>query len=159
MSAPDPPVMTSFPLPPYTVAGGSAPLTSWRATVSLPPLATVTSRVVLATVGDPPVTAMAPLFTRIAPAALRLNAMLLSAPSPTTVSTPEANVATVAALARAPTPATAHAAITVPASSGRHTRRRSLVRCAFTCPPVGLLGVLGRDPRGALGATLHQPPR
>ena len=140
MSAPDPPVMTSLPLPPYTVAGGSAPLASLRATVSLPPLATVTRRVVLATVGDPPATAMAPLFTRIAPAALRLNAMVLSAPSPTTVSTPEANVATVAALARSPTPATAQAAITVPASSGRDTRRRSLLRRAFTWPPVGVIG-------------------
>ena len=92
---------------------------------------------VLATVGDPPATAMAPLFTRIAPAALRLNTMLLSAPSPTTVSTPEANVATVAALAASPTPATAQAAITVPASSGR-------VLGAGRCCVVRSLGLLSR---------------
>ena len=96
----------------------------------------ITVSVVLATVGDPPTTGIEPLFTRIAPAALRLITIAFAAPSPTTVSTPEANVAVVAACADVPTPPTAQAPTTVPASSRVATRRHPPSRPAFIVAPT-----------------------
>ena len=91
--------------------------------------------VVLATVGVPPVTATAPPLTRILPAALRLIAMVLSAPSPSTVSTPPANVAVVAALAGRPVAANTPAASTTPISRRSAVRRQSLV-CLVVIVPL-----------------------
>ena len=91
----------SLPAPPNRFAAGSAPLTSLSAITSWPSRPKTRISVVLATVGEPPMTVTAPPFTRIVPAALRLIAIELSALSPDTVSTPELKVAVVAAFAGA----------------------------------------------------------
>ena len=100
-SPPEPPVSTSLPAPPNRFAAGSAPLVSLSVTVSWPPRPNVWIRAVLATVGVPPTTAIAPPLTRILPAASREIVIELSAPSPKTLSTPVlgVNVAVVAAFA------------------------------------------------------------
>ena len=67
---------------------GSAPLVSLSVTTSLPPWPNTWISAVLATVGVPPVTATAPPFTRIFPAASRLTVIVLSSASPNTVSCP-----------------------------------------------------------------------
>jgi hypothetical protein len=72
---------------------------------------------VLATVGVPPVTATAPLFTRILPAASRLIVIVLLAVSPNTVRTPALNDAVVAARAGELAANDTAAASTTPASS------------------------------------------
>ena len=89
---------------------------------------------VLATVGVPPVTATAPPFTRILPAALRLIAIELLAASPKTVSTPLLNVEVVAALAGTLVTARTPAASTALASSPR-ARRELFPRRFFICLP------------------------
>ena len=86
---------------------------------------------VFATVGVPPTTATAPLFTRILPAASRLMTIELSAASPETLSTPLANDAVVAALAGGLAAKTAAIPSTTTASSRRAARRRSLLGLAF----------------------------
>ena len=76
-SLPEPPVRTSLPAPPNRLAFGSAPLTSLSVTVSLPPRPKTWMSEVLATVGVPPTTAMAPPLTRILPAASRLTVIVV----------------------------------------------------------------------------------
>ena len=90
----------------------------------------------LATVGVPPTTATAPPLTRILPAASRLIAIVLSAASPNTVSTPALNVAVVAALAGTLVAANTPAASTAPASSRRAARRQPLVCLVVIVPPL-----------------------
>ena len=80
----------SLPVPPNRLALGNAPFASSRVSVSLPAPPTTEIDRVLATVGVPPVTATAPPFTRIVPAASRLITMVLFWASPTTVRTPRA---------------------------------------------------------------------
>ena len=87
-SLPEPPVKTSLPAPPNRLAAGSAPLASLSASASSPPWPKIWIRLVLATVGVPPVTATAPPLTRTAPAALRLAVTVLSRLSPNTDSRP-----------------------------------------------------------------------
>ena len=84
-----------------------------------------------ATVGVPPITATAPSFTRILPAALRLMTIELLAASPETLNTPELNVAVVAALAGGLAATIAAAPSTTPPSSRRVARRQSLLRASF----------------------------
>ena len=127
----EPPVRVSLLAPPNRFARGSAPLTSLRLRESLPPWPKARISAVLATVGVPPTTAMAPLFTRILPAAFRLMAIELPAASPVTVSTPLANVAVVAALAGG-LAAKAAAIPRARASSGRVARRLPSIRLAFS---------------------------
>jgi len=127
-SLPEPPVRTSLPAPPNRLARGSAPLTSLIVTVSLPPWPKTWMREVLATVGVPPATVMAPPLTRSLPAASRLTVMLLPALSPSTLSVPLLNVATVAALALTVVPARAPTASRAEVSSRRARRRRPWVR-------------------------------
>ena len=125
-SPPEPPVRTSLPVPPNRFARGSAPLVSLIVIVSWPSRPETRISEVLPTVGVPPTTATAPPFTRIVPAASRLTAIELLAESPSTVSTPAANVEVVAALADALVAASTAAATTLPASSRRAARRRWL---------------------------------
>ena len=80
----------------------------------------------LATVGVPPVTATAPPFTRMLPAASRLIVIELSRLSPDTVSAPALNVAVTAALAGTVVPAIAPAESTATASRRRAARREPL---------------------------------
>ena len=129
-SAPEPPVRVSLPAPPSRFAPGSAPFASLRATTSSPPRPKTRTSDVLATVGVPPRTATAPLFTRIFPAVSRLITIELPAPSPNTDSTPELNVPAVAALAAGLAAKAAATPRTIPASSLRVVRR-SLVLLAF----------------------------
>ena len=89
----------SSPAPPKRLARGSAPFVSSRVITSLRPWPNTWMKVVLATVGVPPAMGIAPLFTRIVPAASRLIVIVLAPLSPKTVSTPLVNVAVVAALA------------------------------------------------------------
>jgi hypothetical protein len=84
MSAPEPPVRTSFPVPPKMLAAGSAPLASFSVMTSLPPWPNSCIRAVLATVAVPPKIVTAPPLTRRRPAALRLMVMLFSRSSPNT---------------------------------------------------------------------------
>ena len=77
----------------------------------------------LATVGVPPTTVTAPPFTRIFPAASRLITIVLSRQSPITVSTPELNVAVVAAFAGT-------------LVAGEHAERRARCRRAAGAPRV-----------------------
>src|SRR5215213_9269938 len=95
-------------------------------------------RAVLATVGVPPDTVIAPLLTRIAPAASRLIVMVLSRLSPDTVRTPVPGlkVAVVAALAGTLEAAITPTVSTLPANSRRPARRHSLVRLAFIVVPL-----------------------
>ena len=65
-------VSVSSPVPPKRLARGSAPFVSSRAITSLPAWPNTWMSAVLATVGVPPETGIAPLFTRIVPAASRL---------------------------------------------------------------------------------------
>ena len=115
---------TSLPAPPNRLAFGSAPLTSLIVTVSLPAWPKTWMSEVLATVGVPPTTAMAPPLTRILPAASRLTVMLLLRLSPNTLSVPALNVAVTAALALMAVPARAATASTALVISRRATRRR-----------------------------------
>src|SRR5262245_43305642 len=64
--------------------------------VSLPAWPKTSIRLVLATVGVPPVIGTAPPLTRMVPSATRLIVMLLPSPSPTTVSTPALKLAVTA---------------------------------------------------------------
>jgi hypothetical protein len=82
MSPPEPPVMVSLPAPPNRLAAGSAPLLSLSVMMSSPPWPNAWISLVLATVAVPPLTATAPPFTRIVPAALRLNVIVLLRLSP-----------------------------------------------------------------------------
>ena len=103
--------------------------------MSLPPCPKTWIRLVLATVGVPPLTATAPPFTRILPAASRLITIELSAASPKTLSTPLLNDAVVAALACEVTPANAAVASRPPASS---RRARVASRCCVLCSCLSL---------------------
>ena len=85
---------------------------------------------VLATVGVPPVTAIAPPFTRIFPAASRLIVIELLAASPNTVRTPPLKDAVVAAWAGAVAASDTAAASTAP-TSNRWVRRRQVLRLRF----------------------------
>ena len=105
----------------------------------------------LATVGVPPMTAIAPPFTRILPAASRLTTIELSALSPNTVSTPALNVAVVAAFAGTVAPAITPAASRLPASSRRAERRQGCSRRAIIISPT-----VGRSLDGVSDQT---PPR
>ncbi len=123
----------SLPAPPERLAFGSAPAASLSVTESWPAWPKTRISAVLATVGEPPWTATAPLLTRILPAASRLIAIVLLAPSPYTVSTPlpGLNVAVVAALAGTAVAAIRPAASTAPASSRRAARYQALSVPAF----------------------------
>ena len=68
--------------------GGRAPFTSESVSASSPPLPKISISFVLATVGVPPVMAMAPLLMRMAPAALRLTVMVLLESVPPMTSSP-----------------------------------------------------------------------
>jgi hypothetical protein len=116
-------------------------LTSLSEIVSFPARPKTRTCVVLATVGVPPTTAIAPPFTRIPPAALRVITIELSALSPVTVSTPLLNVAVVAALAGPAAAAMTPAASAVLASSPRAARRQALSRLAFMVSPQRSLAV------------------
>ncbi len=131
-SFPEPAVRTSFPVPPNSCAAGRAPLTSLMVRVSSLPRPNTLISAVLATVGVPPTTAIAPPLTRIVPAALRLTAMLFAAESPVTLSVPLLNVAVVAALAGTVVAARIPAASTPPASS-----RRVICRVWCWVTPLG----------------------
>ena len=78
----------SLPVPPKRFALGKAPFASLSVSVSLPAPPTTEITRVLATVGLPNLTATAPPFTSMRPAASRLITMELSCESPTTVRTP-----------------------------------------------------------------------
>src|SRR5215210_6664935 len=88
MSAPEPPVNVSLPSPPNRRAAGSAPLLSSNEIVSFPTCPKIWIKLVLATVGTPPVIATAPPLTRIFPAAFREILIKLPRLSPNTVSRP-----------------------------------------------------------------------
>ena len=118
---PEPPVRTSLPAPPNRFALGSAPLASLSVIVSLPPAEDLDQR----RVGHrrrAAATATAPPLTRILPAASRLMVIVLSAPSPKTLSVPLANVAVTAALAGKPETAN------IPTASAKPTSRRRALR-------------------------------
>jgi hypothetical protein len=96
VSAPEPPVRVSFPLPPDSVALGSGPFVSSSSRLSLPPSPeTRTDWMVVMVAGDP-VMGTVPLFTSRLPAALRETVMALALLSPVTVSTPPAELAVTA---------------------------------------------------------------
>src|SRR5262249_16417451 len=85
---PAPPVSVSLPAPPKRFARGRRPLLSSNAIVSLPFKPNAWIRLVLATVGVPPLIATAPPLTWIEPVASRLITLLLSFASPVTVPIP-----------------------------------------------------------------------
>ena len=130
VSLPAPPVSVSLPQPPDRFARGSAPFASLRVRVSAP----ATARdgdpdACWRPLGVPPLTGTAPPFTRMTPAALRLITMLLGWASPTTVRTPLAKVAVVAASATSATEAapTTPAPATAPMRSRPRLRRRGVL--------------------------------
>jgi hypothetical protein len=138
-SAPEPPVSVSLSAPPNRLAAGRAPFASLRLTASAPPSPKTRISDVLATVGVPPPTAIEPPLTRILPAASRLIAIELPAPSPVTDSTPAWNVPVVAALADGLAARVAARPRTMPTSSLRQAERRSLSVLALIM--LGLLTV------------------
>ncbi len=150
----------SFPVPPNRLARGSAPLAWLSVIVSLPPRPNTWIKLVLATVGEPPTTWTAPPLTRSWPAALRLISMLLSRPSPKTVSTPALalNVAVTAALACWLAAHMTPAPIAVPTNS----RRAARLRLRLLLPFIVLLRVvvcLVASPRSSSGLGATAAPR
>ena len=105
----------------------------------------------------PPVTGIAPPFTRILPAASRLRTIELPVLSPVTVRIPELNVAVVAALAEAAVPRNTAAPSATATSKRRPTRRGTLFRSFFIVrPPSGEPGSV--KPSLALPSTCRQDP-
>ena len=90
----------------------------------------------LATVGVPPMTATAPPFTRILPAASRLIVIELLRLSPDTLSVPELNVAVVAALAVTLDAASTPTASAAPVSTRRAARRLPWLRLVSIVSPL-----------------------